>query len=382
MHVVHLIDVLRLGGAQTLLATFAEAAPCYDVQTTVIALRHDPGFVVADDLRAFGVDVHFVSSRSLLDPVPVAKIARLLRHGEYDVLHTHLTYANILGPLIGRLARLPVVSTLHNAEPDKLRGRDPLEAWALRYGANRIVAVGDIVAHANRQRLRGRQVEVVANAVPSMPRLSNAEREAVRAEFVDDATTTILLAVGRLTQQKGYDDLLTAFSIVHASHPRAILLIAGTGSEHDALASQIEELGLERFAKLLGPRSDIPRLLAASDIFVSSSRWEGLPVAVLEAMAAGLPVVATAVGDILTVLDSSTGILVPAQEPTRLAEALRSLLDSPDLQRQLGDAARSRAVECFGVDGWMRRLIALYADIRNTPAPERGQTSPTPEQIR
>ena len=112
----------------------------------------------------------------------------------------------------------------------------------------------------------------------------------------------------------------------------------------------------------LGVRSDVPQLLAASDIFVSSSHWEGLPVAILEAMMAGLPIVATAVGDIPKVVTPEAGIIVPPQQPDCLAEALNDLISRPDKARAMGAAASTRATQEYSLDTWMKRHVAVYEE--------------------
>ncbi|MGH2524638.1 MAG: glycosyltransferase, partial [Anaerolineales bacterium] len=173
------------------------------------------------------------------------------------------------------------------------------------------------------------------------PSLAAAERAAIRAELAGDPARPLLVAVGRLSHQKGYGDLLTAFATLRQTHPHAALIIAGGGGRHAELSAQIASLHLDHHAWLLGARNDVPRLLAASDIFVSASHWEGLPVAVLEAMAAGLPIVATSVGDVPRVVSAEAGLIVPPHQPDLLAGALRTLLDNPVQRQRLGEAARA-----------------------------------------
>lgn len=159
--------------------------------------------------------------------------------------------------------------------------------------------------------------------------------------------------------------MLTAFASVRQQHPDAALLIAGTGNLHDELAAQISRLDLTNHAWLLGPRNDVPDLLAASDIFVSSSHWEGLSNALLEAMAAGLPIVATNNSDTPRVVVEGTGLLVPAKEPTQLANALRTLLDNPEQRCALGQAAREHMAEAYSLDRWAAQMLALWESALN-----------------
>lgn len=171
----------------------------------------------------------------------------------------------------------------------------------------------------------------------------------------------LLLSVGRLTPQKGFEHLLKAFALVHEIHPTVALAIAGDGRELEPLAAQIHSLGLDGHAFLLGQRDDVPRLLAAADIYVNSSLLEGTPVSVLEAMAVGLPIVATSVGDTSHLLEGDAGILVPPAESEKLADALIGLLSNSVRQAALGKSARARAQKEYSPQAWTRNLLKFYS---------------------
>jgi glycosyltransferase involved in cell wall biosynthesis len=183
---------------------------------------------------------------------------------------------------------------------------------------------------------------------------------------VDSPQTSILIAVGRLEEQKGFTDLLDAFALVRTQHPDAHLFIAGIGSRHDELTAKINALALNPTVTLLGLRDDIPQLLAASDIYVSSSWWEGLSVALLEAMAAGLPGVVTNVGDTAQIFTSDMGKLVPPRQPNQLAEAICDMLNQPDKWAQMGTAARDAVIAGYSAESSANQLLQLYADIQKS----------------
>jgi glycosyltransferase involved in cell wall biosynthesis len=376
MNVAQMIDTVRTGGAQKLLVTLAEGARGRDLRLEVLSLRRRDDSPIAQQLERLGVGVREFPIRRLADPAQFTEITRFLRGNRYDLLHTHLTYSNILGGLAGRLTGLPVVATLHNTRTGKRRGdaaRQWLEAYVLRRWARRRLAVGYAVAEAHRQILGRASLEVIPNAVGVPARISAEERRAVRQELTGDPGRPILISLGRLTQQKAYGDLISAFSRVSEKHPSAALLIAGEGLLRPDLEAQIAALGLDSQVHLLGLRDDVPRLLAASDIFVSSSHWEGLPVAVLEAMAAGLAVVATAVGDVPRVVTPETGIIVPPKQPDRLTEAMVELLDDSARQRSLGHSARDHVRLNYSIGAWTDRLLAIYAEARRAGGDERGK---------
>jgi len=174
-----------------------------------------------------------------------------------------------------------------------------------------------------------------------------------------DRAVPRLIAVGRLKAPKDFMTLVRALAALPAESFEA--LIVGDGPDLPELEAEIRRLGIEDHVELAGERSDVPELLAASDVFVLSSRSEGLPVSVLEAMAAELPVVASAVGGLAELVeDGETGILVPAGDESALAQALRTLVGDPGLRRKLGAAGRARAEAQFDLDAFRRAHLELY----------------------
>ncbi|CAG0960079.1 partial N-acetyl-alpha-D-glucosaminyl L-malate synthase, partial [Anaerolineae bacterium] len=251
-------------------------------------------------------------------------------------------------------------------EYDKRSLKDRLEGWALRFLAQRVIVVGYIVAEAHRARLHGRSIDVIPNAVVMPLPIDPDRRLELRKQLIGDPTRPLLIAVGRLSPPKGYGDLLEAFADLRKTHPATALVIVGSGSEHPYLEEKISALGLQRDAQLLGARNDVAQLLAASDIYVSSSHWEGMPLTLLEAMATGLPVVATDVGDVPNVIANGTGIVVPSYDPANLANALRGLLDDPARMHAMGLAAKTHVSENYGVSKWFDQYLRLYAQLRQT----------------
>jgi glycosyltransferase involved in cell wall biosynthesis len=172
--------------------------------------------------------------------------------------------------------------------------------------------------------------------------------------------------VGRLAPAKAFPDLLTAFATLRQDHPTAALVIAGDGELRADLTAHIAQLGLQGHAFLLGSRNDVPHLLAASDLYINASHYEGLPLSILEAMSAARPIVATSVGDIPHVLVPGAGLLVPPAEPPALAAALRTLLDDPALGLALGRAAQSHVLHHYSPTAWFQQYLALYQTLVST----------------
>ncbi|MEW6716757.1 MAG: glycosyltransferase [Chloroflexota bacterium] len=367
MRVTHIIDSLRWGGAQKLLVTFAHAVQGQDIELNIVSLiKHLRGVTIPDELTEAGVGVHFFTSKALHKPKRFYKLIRFLQRERVELIHTHLTYANILGALAGRLLRIPVVSTLHTQGYDP--HKDPrlwrlLETWTLRFDNVHLSSVGYTVAESQKRRFPGKPIEVIPNAVRMLTSISGDQRETLRKQLAGDASRPLLISVGRLSPPKGYSDLLSAFATIHQRNPSAVLLIVGDGKLRSELRNKIVSLGLKGHAHLLGARDDVPRLLAVSDLYVSASYWEGLPVALLEAMSAGLPVVATNVGDIPEVLDEGMGVLVPPCQPGELAEAICSLLKDEGKMKSLGSAAREHVRKNYDPGTWAQRILLFYADV-------------------
>lgn len=367
MLVLHIIDSLKVGGAQQLELTLAQAArSSNELALSVISLRGDEDGPLARDLRALGVSVESEPAASPFHPAVVARLVQRVRAQHPSVVHTHLTNANLAGVVAARLAGVPVVATLHNV---RTRRWQRLEALLLRTCASTAIAVGRSVADAYRPWLGRLPLEVLPNPVAKMEALAPAERAGLRRTLAGEADRPLLLAVGRLTPQKGYADLLTAMGHLRERYPNFRLAIAGQGELAVGLQARIDELGLGAQVQLLGVRSDVPRLLAASDVYVSASQWEGLPVALLEAMAAGLPCVATAVGEVPHLLTPASGVCVPVGAPAQMAAAVADLLDQPARRQALGRAAQDYVARHHNPEGWVERLRTIYARVAAAPAP-------------
>jgi glycosyltransferase involved in cell wall biosynthesis len=365
MRIAIIVDSFRVGGAQKLIVGLASAISRQNIESTVISLRDDVAAANVDLLRSAGAQLIIFPSRSLLNPRRLIRLIRFLRAEKFDLIHTHLSYANILGSLAGYYTGIPVVATLHNTGYDPRRKSGlviRLEEMFLHYFVRRIIAVGYTVTKAYSAHLGSRTLDVIPNGVPVPDALPMEARQQLRRQIAGSDDCVVLISVGRFVQAKGHEDLIDAFAILHQRDPRPVLVLAGTGRLFDRIRSKIAKLKLEDSVRCLGERNDIFQLLGASDIYVSSSHWEGLPVAVLEAMMTGLPIVATAVGDIPNVVTPETGILIPPHDPACLADTLRTLLNSPEKARAMGNAARVRAMQEYSLDTWVKRHVSLYEE--------------------
>jgi glycosyltransferase involved in cell wall biosynthesis len=365
LRIAHIVDGLGIGGAEQLLSLASRALEPHGAELVVVSLRVPEEGPVIDSLRERGVEIVSVPShrkRSLADQERRRRLRAMLESRNVDVVQTHLLYSNAIGTLAAYHAGLPSIATLHQSARGLRRfeiARELVESAIVRRHATRIVAVGSAVADANRRRFRHVAIDVVPNPVSPPSPVAPEARTALRHSLLGDMPGPLMLAVGRLEAVKGFDDLLTALRAVITHHPGAVLAIAGDGSLHASLELQARRLGLEKHVRLLGRRSDVGALLTVADLFVMSSRSEGLPFALLEAMTAGVPVVATRVGDVPHALGSA-GLLVPPGDPTALAAALTQALTSSDWRVEQSAILQQRASSGYSEERWADEMMRVY----------------------
>jgi glycosyltransferase involved in cell wall biosynthesis len=365
-----MLDSLNWGGAQMMQLFLVETLQPLGIDITVISLRASSNSPMEDKLKAAGAKVVSYPFPQLVSPGSFLGLVQFLQKERFDLLHTYLTYSNIIGPLAGLASQTPVIASLRNADFDYKnysKPREFIERLTMRHLAKSVMANGNVVGEFAHKRL-GKQaaIDIIPNAVETFPPLPDAERRAFRTELIGNPDRLVVLSVGRLTEQKGFPDLFEAFARVQVEYPDAALMIAGAGKLQEQFQQQIHSLGLDGHVFLLGLRNDARRLMAAADLYVNSSHWEGTPVSVLEAMATGLPIIATNVGENPYLLADGAGMIVPARQPDELAGALKILLGSTEKRAEYSRAALRRVENHYSRAAWRNSLLSLYA--RTTPA--------------
>jgi glycosyltransferase involved in cell wall biosynthesis len=373
MRVVLVIDDLRIAGAQRVIVQEARVLHPRRVVFNVVALAPDPDPSFAFDLRTLGVAVSHIPGRGLCDMHRAGDLAVLIRRLGPDLVHTHLTYANILGTLAARLAGLPCVASIHNVDSNQLKFATPkrwLEGLVLRRWATRvaIVAEGARAGVARNFGVLPDHLLALPNAIDpgtvSLP--ACFDRAQMRQALGAGPGESLLCSVGRLDPSKGHAYFLRALAQLDPGHPfRAVLV--GDGPQRHRLQRIAEKLGLADRVQLLGVRRDVAEIVAASDVFVLASLNEGLSQAMLEAMALGTPVVATDVGGTAdAVVPGRTGWLVPAGDATVLATAIAQALDDRRQATTRATAARELIQEEFSWASHLARLEDLYRAVAGT----------------
>lgn len=297
----------------------------------------------------------------------LARARRILRKLQPDIVHGHSFHANIVARLVSPFAGRPVVvSTIHNVYEG---GWHRMLAYRLTDSLSTRTTTVSRAAAERFIKLRAVSAEkcaVIPNAIDLSEFAPDPSRRARPRESLSAGDEFVWLAAGRITAAKDYPNLLRAFALVLKVEPNALLWIAGQGSEEEArLHTLASELKVEAQIKWLGLCRDLPALLDAANGFVSSSVWEGMPLAIAEAMAMEKPVVATDVGGVHELV-GETGSLVPAQNPDALADAMLEMMRQPDAERMaIGRAARNRIQSSFNIetrgDDWEKLYRSLVS---------------------
>lgn len=290
------------------------------------------------------------------------KLWRILKREKFDAVITFTHDSNLLGLPLAWLAGIRARVGTHLGE---IRGMSKWRENLHTFLVNRGV-IQTLVASSARTRNNAIEVGVqpdrimtIYNAIMPFD-VAHIDREAVRERLGLKKEDVFFLAVGRLVYEKGHEFLIEAMALVAREDSHAIAGICGAGQLHDQLQAQIDELGLQDKVKLLGQWDSIPEILAAADVFVLPSRWEGLPMALLEGMMAALPVVATRVEGVDEVVQPGVhGLLVPLESPAELAQAILQLLRSPADRQRMGAAARERVLSSYTTD----RMCEAYLHV-------------------
>jgi glycosyltransferase involved in cell wall biosynthesis len=364
-----LITLAEVGGAQAYVASLLPALiGRFDV--TVAAHGDGPLRDAAERSGARFLPLRHVrrAVHPVRDAAGLLELVRLLRRERPDILHASSSKAGALGRLAAALTGVPIrIFTVHGWAFSAHTGAAArLYRWADRLMKPLTTVTICVAEHERETGLSAHTCSpadtvVIPNAIDV--RLAPVARNGTRRPRV--------VAVGRLKAPK---DFLTLVRAVAELPPEACeVLVIGDGPDRGQLEAEIRDLGLDGDVRLLGERNDVPDLLAGADAFVLSSASEGMPISVLEAMASGLPVVATRVGGVPElVADGETGFLVPPGEPQALADALGRLLADRALRQRLGDAGLERVRRSFDLGEFRRAHVALYSRElakRTLPAP-------------
>ena len=365
MRVIHLLAPARVGGLERVVHTLSNGLAKEGVAVVVAEIVG--GSPCAPLTRSKGEPggLELVS-------IPVAErayiaerraIRSLLRHVKPDILHTHGYRPDVLDSPVARALGIPTVTTVHGFTGGGFRNR--LYEWLQKRAFRRfdaVVAVSRSIAEAVLEAgVNSEKIHLVRNAWH--PDAELMSRDLARRELGLRHEEKVLGWVGRLTQEKGPEVMLRAMERLRASDVR--LCMIGSGAMEAGLRRLAERLGIQDRIKWVGEITDAYRFFSALDVMVLSSWTEGTPMVLLEAMAAEVPIVTTAVGGIPDMLSPAEAVLVPPGSPESLAEAIRNVVSEPEMARSRASNARARLIQEFALDPWVDKYCGIYAALAN-----------------
>jgi glycosyltransferase involved in cell wall biosynthesis len=369
MKVLHLISSGGMYGAESVVATLASNLQNRGEDTIVGIFdnAHRPKNDASDRIEKAGVKVIRIPCSGRADRLTVRAIRELIRTEQIDILHSHGYKADIYGYLATRRLRIPIIATRHNQRGLRhtlaIRLYEFLDILFLRR-FNTVAAVSDLIAEELlKAGIAPQKVTVIGNGI-DVSRFVGASP--TLSEELNKGQRLLIGTAGRLISQKGMEYFLMAASEVLKKFPTLLFGIVGEGPHRPALERSMKDLGIERNVIFTGPRSDMPNVYASFDVFVLPSLEEGMPMTVLEALASGLPVIATKVGAVARlVFPNQTGILVQPREAAGLAAALISLIGDTELRVRLGENGRSLVQNEYSSSVMSQRYLRLYEELLN-----------------
>ncbi len=371
--VLYVIGTLDVGGTERQLVELAGRLDRSRFEPVVCCLTARG--VLADALERAGVRVHVAGYHGLTiaNLRALARFLRIVRAERPGVVHGFLFWAYVLGAFAARVSRVPAVVASRRSLSHFKAGTPHYRL--LERVANRltdlVVANSEAVRRdaIDTERLPPEKVRVVYNGL-DLDSYRGAPDPATRRALDIPDQAPVVLVVANFIAYKAHQDFMEAWAPIVRTTPGAVAVLVGEGPTRSDIEALARELGIEHAVRFAGRRMDVPDLLAASDLLVHPSLQEGFSNAILEAMAAGKPVVATAVGgNVEAVVDGQTGFLVPPADAPALTDAVRRVLCDADLRRTLGEAARDRAARLYDV----RRMVAEYEQLYDEVWQRRGR---------
>ena len=367
--VLHVLANLGAGGAERMAVHIVQGLNRRRFEPAVVAFSGRYGTDLEQQLDQTGLKTWFLGKGPGFDARTFYRLHRVFKEFRPDIVHTHVHVMRYAFPSLAYFKPRLMIHTVNNIAECEIEPRARwLQRLAYRSGVIPVAVAREVATSLKRVYGIGNSL-VVWNCIPTDLYASpQIPRDVWRAKQGFSEQDVLFVCVARFAPQKNHELLVTAFAKGPASDPRAHLVLAGQGVLRAPLQVRVNQLGLTSRVHFLGLRTDIPDVLGAADIFALSSDYEGNPLSVIEAMAAGLPTVSTAVGGVPELLQNGKeGFIVQPGHPEELSEAMMILLGDPHLRRRMGAAAAARAKEKFDVSAMVRAYEELYDEIE-TPS--------------
>lgn len=369
--VAYFITELNIGGAEKVLTHFLGTLDRSEYDPVVICL-YGGNSSIADEIRLLNIPVYDLQMTSKWRLDVIWRLYRLLRNLKPVILHSSLFHANVLGRIVGRLAGVPIIISCRQNISIGGQWRELLNRYTVTLD-DAVIAVCELarITEIEQTNISPDRVVTIYNAI-DITHLAIEQataRQQIRQEFQIAEDTFLMGTVCRFHPQKGLAHWVDAFALIQQrlEDPAKVhLILVGDGELRLQLEEKVRSLGLTESVTFTGFRTDIPQILAAFDLFVLPSLWEGLSVVVLEAMASGLPVVATSVGGTPElVIDGETGLLVPPNDSSALSTAILALVQDEFLRNEMGRRGVEQVRQKFSAQTAVQATTALYKRLLN-----------------
>jgi glycosyltransferase involved in cell wall biosynthesis len=331
-----------------------------------IACFYSGGGTTRQQFEALGFATFDLEVPQEFDPRAILRARNLIEETQCDLVHTHLLRADLFAGAAARWAAVPIVSTVYAMGEFRRaakRRSDRLLDAACAALPNHVIAVCEAVRDdlVRRVNMKASDISVVHTGIDAPPAVASVQIDALRKSWSISDGDSLVLTLSRLSYEKGIDTLIEAAARLKSTHPRTRIVVVGDGPDRDALRQQIDSAGLRETVRLAGFSADVWPALAAADIVCIPSKSEGMPNVLLEAMVMNKPVVATRVGGIPEAIEhESSGLIVDAQRPDQLANALARLIDDRQLADRLASRGKQIAATRFSVETVARKYEDVY----------------------
>ncbi len=361
INVVHLVEELTIGGLEKILTAIVLNLDKKKYNVSVWCLRE--GGFFADKLVKEGMDVKVLHISTSRNPLSIYKLYKLLKHHKFDIIHTHAYSAGTIGRISAFLAGIPVIISHNQNVYGHYNKYYHFVEWLLSYITDKIICVSDkVMKFTNEtQGIDTKRLITIYNGIEEFCSVSKKETLDLRKKFNIPISSPVIGTIAQFSEKKGLEYLLRSASVLFKDQRDVIFLLVGDGTIKGRLEQLCADLKIENNVIFVGERNDIPEMLSLIDIFVLPSITEGLPLAMLEAMSCGKPVIATSVGGVPEIVENGvSGILVQPKDSDALCGAMREMLSDVGMRDRMGREGQMICEKGFSSRAMVNQIENLY----------------------